>query len=1025
MDKESYSFILNGPGTSMYPLYVLNGQGPKPGREVTRSSAGAASSAAAKMISMAPMISSACTPSADAQHSAFMKSTNSKESGRSTSTPTSRTHRHYTVRKSAYTAPIQRADGNETTRNRSAAGEAVHMPVSTLCGDVTADQHLVKATSYILACTVFVTPGVTIKIDPGVTITAAPGEGAAAPGFIVMRGAAIVASGTASEPVTFTALLPEQYDSGTVVTDSRKNVSIEAGLSGKWGGLVLLGGAPTAEITPRIEGLPSGHGARGAYGGTDPHDSSGLLSYVRVWHCGAIIGSDNELNGITFGGVGDGTVVEHCEVAFSLDDGFEWFGGTVNVRWLSALFIGDDSFDFDHGYVGSAQFLFSLLGVRGDHGFEVDSETSPDGIDAQPRTVARLGSVTIIGGGEHGRQGALALLREGTAGLLSAAVLVGSDKGVQVKECSEQVTLSQRGDDLRLVLHESETPEHTHTTPTAGHPDSLLYIDPHNLVSPGVATPLLLDASCARTVSVGAFGAANVLTMRQASALGLVHVNESCLDYSCEITGAFSALPLAHGAACAIGWLAPPPPASSSANWSFSNTSCYGAFANPTDDWLEGWSWLAYRGASAPSPPPLMPPSPTPLQPDRLPDASVLLDFIGDQPALVGGLLILIAGALVGLVCFAAQKLRSVRTILRLVLSLLDLATDVLFLVQLALLHVRTAARSAVSLLLYLDVCAFASVALFGIVCVVWRVSADSASLDGAKLQRYAPMYTILASLAIMDLELLRLLPWKVTEFDGFASTPTMVAGLAHRMLEAVPQAALSVAFLSLDASANNRIVAVLSLTLSFLTLLHVSCRKLLAAAGHVARSSPHVRRLSVFVSTSLRRTTVAGAGSWKARGASVLASGKGEDSRKLSTVSEVSAGVSVPRAKTVSFAAGPARGAHTVRQPVAVVASTAPPILAPRAPSAPPPSAGSSGRWPLPTSARASGRSAASSIDVSRLSVVGDTWARYFFRGKRRQLQELLPVEAHSASSASSAADTSRAIGISAGESQRINACV
>ena len=99
-----------------------------------------------------------------------------------------------------------------------------------------------------------------------------------------------------------------------------------------------------------------------SYGGTDPTDSSGILRYVRVWHGGAIIGADNEINGLTFGGVGSGTIVEHCEVAFNLDDGFEFFGGTVNAKWLSVLFCGDDAFDADQGYVGRVQFLFVMNG---------------------------------------------------------------------------------------------------------------------------------------------------------------------------------------------------------------------------------------------------------------------------------------------------------------------------------------------------------------------------------------------------------------------------------------------------------------------------------------------------------------------------------------------------------------------------------------------------------------------------------------------------------------------------------------
>ena len=91
------------------------------------------------------------------------------------------------------------------------------------------------------------------------------------------------------------------------------------GARGKWGGLILLGNSPTSASSPKeIEGI-TGY----TYGGTNPTESSGTLQYVRVWHGGSVIGADNEINGITFGGVGSGTTVEYCEVAFNADDGFE------------------------------------------------------------------------------------------------------------------------------------------------------------------------------------------------------------------------------------------------------------------------------------------------------------------------------------------------------------------------------------------------------------------------------------------------------------------------------------------------------------------------------------------------------------------------------------------------------------------------------------------------------------------------------------------------------------------------------
>jgi hypothetical protein len=138
-----------------------------------------------------------------------------------------------------------------------------------------------------------------------------------------------------------------------------------------WGGLVILGNAPTnladkcgvgyGQCT--IEGLtiPGFPAADATYGGTEPHDSSGVYDYVSVRHAGDEIGSGNELNGVSLGGVGDGTVFTNIEVYVNFDDGIEWFGGTVNGENLIVAFAGDDTFDLDQGYVGTIQKAFGIM----------------------------------------------------------------------------------------------------------------------------------------------------------------------------------------------------------------------------------------------------------------------------------------------------------------------------------------------------------------------------------------------------------------------------------------------------------------------------------------------------------------------------------------------------------------------------------------------------------------------------------------------------------------------------------------
>jgi hypothetical protein len=179
--------------------------------------------------------------------------------------------------------------------------------------------------------------------------------------------------------------------SATTSTDSNEN-AITLGERGKWGSLILLGNAPTnVATTTQIEGI-TGY----TYGGTNPTESSGSLQYVRVCrHGGAIVGANNEINGMTsFGGVGSGTVVDHCEVAYNADDAFESFGGTVNVKYLSALFMGNDAFDTDDGYIGKNHLLFAMLGAVGNHGAEMDSRCA-----STPRSHPASYGMTVVGAG--------------------------------------------------------------------------------------------------------------------------------------------------------------------------------------------------------------------------------------------------------------------------------------------------------------------------------------------------------------------------------------------------------------------------------------------------------------------------------------------------------------------------------------------------------------------------------------------------------------------------------------------------
>ena len=342
-------------------------------------------------------------------------------------------------------------------------GEAVY-----LCGEITDSRRELWANvTYLLGCPVYVRDGATLVLEPGTMIAAVPKDPSHpdVPVLVVERGGRIIADCSAERPCTFTAANPGETESNEQVqTDSSSSATVVYGARGKWGGVVLAGRAPTALAEePRVEGLDGVY-----YGGGDPDDSSGVLRYVRVWHAGAVISEDNEINGLTLAGVGRGTVVSHVEVAYSLDDGFEFFGGTVDVDHLSVLYIGDDAFDFDAGYRGRGQYLFAMLGSEGDHAIEADAEGAN-----RRRSHPRFFSGTVIGAGAASRDTSMMLLRRQTGGAFGNWVLAGGrGPAVQLASCDAAVNVTQHAPALAAALAVAEPPPAEEDT---------LWLGSHNL----------------------------------------------------------------------------------------------------------------------------------------------------------------------------------------------------------------------------------------------------------------------------------------------------------------------------------------------------------------------------------------------------------------------------------------------------------------------------------------------------------------------------------------------------------------
>ena len=240
----------------------------------------------------------------------------------------------------------------------------------TLAGEISEDKTLTADRIYLLEGKTYVAPGATITIEPGVIIKGAEGSGSLASALIIARGAKIEACATADRPIIFTS----ELDNITLGELSGSNLDKED--RELWGGLIVLGSAPISakdgDTETQIEGIP-GDVAYGKYGGADSDDNSGSLCYISIRHGGALIGDDNEINGLTLGGVGNGTTINNIEVVANLDDGIEFFGGTVNVDNALVAYQGDDAIDIDMNYSGTIDNVYIIHGGDDtDEAFEID-----------------------------------------------------------------------------------------------------------------------------------------------------------------------------------------------------------------------------------------------------------------------------------------------------------------------------------------------------------------------------------------------------------------------------------------------------------------------------------------------------------------------------------------------------------------------------------------------------------------------------------------------------------------------------
>jgi len=254
----------------------------------------------------------------------------------------------------------------------------INVPSSTtLNGNINITTTLTSDKVWTLKGYVYVTDGAKLIIQPGATIISDIAEKGA---LIIERGAQIIAEGTAAKPIVFT---------------SGKTAGEKA--PGDWGGIVILGKATTNRTSePIIEG-----GIGRPYGGTSDLDNSGILKYVRIEYAGIAAMPNSEINALTLGAVGSGTIIENVQTIYANDDAFEFFGGTVNVKNLYAYATADDDYDFDFGYRGSVSYSVSKRDPQfvdaGDAGNGIECDNDGTGTSVQPFTHPKLDNMILVG----------------------------------------------------------------------------------------------------------------------------------------------------------------------------------------------------------------------------------------------------------------------------------------------------------------------------------------------------------------------------------------------------------------------------------------------------------------------------------------------------------------------------------------------------------------------------------------------------------------------------------------------------
>src|SRR5213075_2113466 len=308
-------------------------------------------------------------------------------------------------------------------------------------GNLTGTINWRNTNEYVLNGFVYVLQGGVLNIEPGTVVRGKAGTGLNSAALFITRGAKIFANGTRAKPIIFCSEADDLIDPNDIPLWTRN----------LWGGVVIYGRATLntpsdvngQSANPKydlFEGLPdtiiNGQNVN-RYGGNDDNDNSGVIRYVSIRNSSTVILPDKEINALSLCAVGRGTVIENVEGFAAGDDSCEFFGGTVNTKYMVSIFSDDDNFDIDQGYRGHNQFWFVLQAPdRKDNGGEWNGEPNGIGTGAGPIGNFEIYNATYIGAGTNSTGGRALISRVYAAPKVFNSIFTEFNIGVNIDDTS-------------------------------------------------------------------------------------------------------------------------------------------------------------------------------------------------------------------------------------------------------------------------------------------------------------------------------------------------------------------------------------------------------------------------------------------------------------------------------------------------------------------------------------------------------------------------------------------------------------